>query len=50
VAIFSAMANKLPATTFPISACIAAVAVPDRVFQSVDAEKFGFYVTGGVEE
>ena len=45
-----AVANKLPAATFPIPACIPAAAVPDREIQSVYAEKFGFYITGGVEE
>jgi len=50
MAMLWAVANKLPATTFPIPACIPAAAVPDRVFQSVYAEKFSFYITGGVEE
>jgi hypothetical protein len=35
MAILWAVANKLPATTFPIPACIPAAAVPDREFQSV---------------
>lgn len=50
IAMLWAQANKLPATTFPIQACIAAAAVPNRVFQSVYAEKFGVYITGRVEE
>ena len=32
------VANKLPAATFPIPACIPAAALPDRVFQSVYVE------------
>jgi hypothetical protein len=32
MAILWAVANKLPATTFPIPACIPAAAVPDREF------------------
>jgi hypothetical protein len=44
MAMLWAVANKLPATTFPIPACIPAAAVPDREFQLVNANgsDFGF--------
>jgi hypothetical protein len=41
------VANKLPATTFSIPACIPVVITPDREFQSAYRKDFGFYVSGG---
>ena len=42
MAMLWAVANRLPATTFPIPACIPAAVVPGRKFQSVYEEGVAF--------
>lgn len=44
MAMLWAVANRLPAITFPIPACIPAAAVPDREIQSIYDDYFGFVV------